>query len=476
MAWYLLCRVMYPRLLTIYWVRLEVGKYRIRYFVVGLIIIWNLFSRILLYKLETEEQELSQMDKAREKSKIASVKKIAIVSISIVFLLVGIISIANIDFQSRRIDRDTVLIGTVELGDLEIRISANGELLPREIEQVSVQAEGRVAKVYVSPGDEVYSGQLLAELSNPQLLNAAEESFSAWEGAVADLRSFEVELENQLLNQESTSLQVEFSYEKALLELEAKKTLHERNIIPEIEFLQTELDVEQLRQTIDIEKKRLQQSKDNMATLLAVRESRVTQLERAMDRANNKVASLQIVAGIDGIVQELDLELGQQLTLGSPVGRLARQDLLYAELRVPARQASDVSIGQNVLIDTRNGLVNGLVDRIDPGVTEGTVIIDVDIHDPLPRGARPQLQVEGNIYVAQIENALHMGRPTFIRTNSAVTIYKLDGSEEYAERVNIRMGRASVTRVEILEGLAVGDQVILSDSSAWQDHQRVLLN
>lgn len=416
------------------------------------------------------------MDKVRKKSKLALVKKIAFGTVSIALLLYGAISIANIDFDSRRVDRETVLLGTVERSDLDIRISANGELLPRDLELISAQVEGRVARVHVAPGDEVKIGQLLAELSNPQLLNAAEEAFSAREGAIADLKGFEVELQNNLLNQESSALQVEFAFEKAKLELEAKRILSEQNIIPEIEFRQIELDVEQLRQTIVIEQKRLQQSRDNMATLLAVRESRVTQLERALDRANDRVNNLNIIAGIDGMVQELDLELGQQLVLGSPIGRLARQELLYAELRVPARQAGEVMVGQNVLVDTRNGTVNGSVSRIDPGVTEGTVIVDVDIHDPLPRGARPQLQVEGIIYVAQIKDALHVGRPTFIRTDAEVTIYKLDSIGEYANRVNVRMGRASVNRVEILEGLAPGDQVILSDSSAWQDNDRILLN
>lgn len=416
------------------------------------------------------------MDKVRKKSKTALARKIAFAVVSAGLVLYGAISIAKIDFESRRVDRETLLIGTVERGDLEIRISANGVLLPRDLELISAQVEGRVARVHVAPGDEVKSGQILAELSNPQILNAAEEAFSQWEGGVADLKGFEVELENQLLNQESARLQVEFAFEKAKLELEAKRQLSEQNIIPEIEFRQIQLDVEQLSQTIVIEDKRLQQFQDNMQTLLSVRESRVTQLARALDRANNRVDNLKIVAGINGMVQELELELGQQLVLGSPVGRLARQELLYAELRVPARQAGDVLVGQNVVVDTRNGTVKGSVSRIDPGVTEGTVIVDVEIHDPLPRGARPQLQVEGIVYIAQIADALHVGRPTFIRTDAEVTIYKLDAAGEYAERVNVRMGRASVNRVEILQGLVPGDRVILSDSSDWQDHQRILLN
>ncbi|MDO9318451.1 MAG: efflux RND transporter periplasmic adaptor subunit [Gammaproteobacteria bacterium] len=403
-------------------------------------------------------------------------KQITFASASVALLFYGAVSVANIDFKSRRVDRDSLLIGTVERGDLDIRISANGVLLPRDLELISAQVEGRVARVHVAPGDEVVTGQVLAELTNPQLVTAAEEAHSEWEGSVADIKGFEVELQNQLLNQESSLLQSQFALERVRLELEAKQRLREEGGIAEIEFLQVSLDVEQLEQTVAIEQKRFRQSKDNTETLLSVRQSKVTQLARALDRANDRVNSLELVAGIDAMVQELDLELGQQLMPGSPVGRLARQELLYAELRVPARQAGDVVVGQEVMIDTRNGTVNGSVSRIDPGVIEGTVIVDVEIHDLLPRGARPQLQIEGIIYVAQIADALHVGRPALIRTDADVSLYKLVDEGGYAERVNVRMGRASVIEVEILEGLEPGDRVILSDSSGWQDQQRILLN
>ena len=213
-----------------------------------------------------------------------------------------------------------------------------------------------------------------------------------------------------------------------------------------------------------------------MDTLLTVKKSRVTQLARALDRANNRVTNLGIVAGISGVVQQFDLELGQQLILGIPIGKLARQDVLYAQLRVPARQAGEVIIGQNVVVDTRTGTVKGKVSSIDPGVSEGTVVVDVELEGKLPKGARPQLQVEGIIYIAQIDEAIFVGKPTFTRTNAEVTIYKLDSDSEYATRVRVMLGRSSVNRVEVLDGLVPGDRVILSDSSDWQDQPRILLN
>ena len=416
------------------------------------------------------------VDKLRKKSKAKLIKRVLFSGISVGILLYGAISIAKIDFESRRVALDSLLIGSVERGDLEIRISANGVLLPRDIELISAQVEGRVARVHVAPGDAVEVGQILVQLSNPQLLNSAEEAFSAWQGAVADLKAFEVELDNLLLNQESATLQAQFALEKKKLELEAKRQLHQQNIIPDIEYQQIQLDVDQLQQMVVIEEKRLQHTADNMDTLLSVRESNVTQLARGLDRANDRVENLQLKAGIDGMVQELNLELGQQLVMGSPIGRLARQDLLFAQLRVPARQAGEVLVGQKVVVDTRNGTVEGVVSRIDPGVSEGTVSVDVQIDGILPKGARPQLQVEGIIYIAQIFGGLHIGRPTFIRSDADVSLYKLDQLGEYATRVRVRLGRASVNRVEIIEGLEVGDRIILSDSADWQDQQRILLN
>ncbi len=416
------------------------------------------------------------MDRVRQKSKFAAVKKVGGFSVLAMLFLYGAISIAGMDFKSRRVNRDTLLVDTVQRGTLEIRVSANGELLSRDIELISAQVEGRVARVFVAPGDEVETGQLLAQLSNPEVVNAAEEAFSAWEGTVADLKAFEVELSNGILNQEVYALQAKFAFEKEILKLEAERILHDKNIVSDIDYQQRQLSVEQLKQTVAIEERRLQQNRDNMDTLLTVKKSRVTQLARALDRANNRVTNLGIVAGITGVVQQFDLELGQQLILGIPIGKLARQDVLYAQLRVPARQAGEVIIGQNVVVDTRNGTVKGKVSRIDPGVSEGTVVVDVELEGKLPKGARPQLQVEGIIYIAQIDDAIFVGKPTFTRTNAEVTIYKLDSDSEYATRVRVMLGRSSVNRVEVLDGLVPGDRVILSDSSDWQDQPRILLN
>lgn len=416
------------------------------------------------------------MDRVRPKSKKALIKKSLFGLTALVILIWGAITIANIDFSSRRIDRDNLLIETVRRGAMEIKVSANGQLLPKNIELIAAQISGRVAKLHVKPGDTVEKGQLLAELTNPQLIASAEEAYSAWEGAVADQQSFEVDLQSRLLNQESVTMQAKFAFEREQLKMEAESQLIDKNIIPEIDYKRTQLNVAQLKEMYEIEAKRLEKSQANMEAQLAVKTSRVTQLARALDRANTQVNDLKILAGIDGIVQEVDIDVGQQLLPGSPIGKIAQQEQLYAELKVPARQAGDVSVGQNVVIDTRNGTVDGVVERIDPGVTDGTVIVDVDLTGTLPKGARPQLQVEGIIYIAQIANTLFVGKPNYIKADATVALYKLDAQGEYAERVNVDLGKVSVNHVQIVDGLREGDQIITSDSSDWQDHDRILLN
>ena len=416
------------------------------------------------------------MDRVREKSFLTKLKKVAISLIGVAIIVSIAISVTVYDFKSRRVDRDTLLIDTVMRGDLDILVSANGELLSRDVELISALVGGRVAKVWVAPGDNVAVGQVLAELNNPQIIVASEEAYSAWEGSVADLKAFKVELENRILNMEMSVLQVKFAYEKEVLKLEAEKQLFDQQVISEIDYQQRQLSIEQLKQTVAIEEKRLRRSRGNMKDLLAVKESKVTQFARSLDRANERVKNLNIVAGIAGMVQSFDLELGQQLMLGSPIGKLARQDYIYSELRVPARQAVKVRLGQLVIIDTRNGVVEGRVSRIDPGVTEGIVVVDVAITGQLPEGSRPQLAVEGVIHIAHLVDTLHVGKPSFVKVNDEVNLFKLDPTNEYAYRVLVKLGRSSVTRVEILGGLVPGDQIILSDSSNWQKADRILLN
>ena len=415
------------------------------------------------------------MDRVRTKSKAAQLKRPAVIAAIAIALVGGGVTLANIDFRTHRVDRTTLSIETVQQGTMEIKVSANGQLLSKRIEQLAAQVPGRVAKADVKPGAVVRVGQVLVELANPQLTVSAEEAQSAWEGAMAELQAAEAELQTNMLNQEVVLTQVQFNSEKAKAKSEADEALSRNGLISDIELKRSQLDLNQLRKISEIEAVRLKKLRDNIQVQLSVKRSRVAQLERALDRARTQAADLKVVAGIDGIVQAINVEVGQQLQPGSPIGRIAQQDQLYAELRVPAREATQVRPGQKVIVDTRNGMVNGVVTRVDPGVTEGTVIVDVDLQGALPASTRPQLEVEGTIYISQLQNVLYVGKPSYVKNDSAMSVYKLDPTGRYASRVAITAGKVSLQHLQVLGGLQAGDRIITSEVGEWQGQDRILL-
>jgi len=410
---------------------------------------------------------------------MSRVKTPAILAALAIALISGGVMLASIDFRTQRVDQTTLRIETVQQGTMEVKVAANGQLLSKRIEQLAAQVPGRVAKADLKPGAAVQVGQLLVELANPQLTAAAEEAQSAWEGAVAELQAAEAELQTNMLNQEVVLTQVRFNAEKAKARTEADEALSRNGLISSIELRRSRLDLSQLEATYEIEASRLKKLRDNIQVQLSVRRSRAAQLARALERARTQVADLQVVAGISGVVQAIDVEVGQQLQPGSSIGRIAQQDDLYAELKVPAREATQVRAGQKVVVDTRNGVVNGVVTRVDPGVKDGTVVVDVDLpvnlNGALPAGARPQLQVEGTVYISQLPNTLYVGKPSYVRNDAAIAVYKLDPAGRYASRVTIKAGQVSLDHLQVLAGLRAGDRIITSELGEWQGQERILL-
>jgi HlyD family secretion protein len=416
------------------------------------------------------------MDRPRPKSATSSVTRTVLKVALPLGLLVAGVALAHIDFSTARVDRNKITVDTVQRGTMEIKVSANGQLLPKNIEYISSQVSGRVAKKFVKSGDQVRAGQPIMELTNPQLVARAEEAYSAWEGSVAELKAARSNLKSHLLDEEAAVVQGQFSLDKAQLRLTAESKLIPDHIIAKIDFEGTQLNVAQLKKTQDIEQDRLQTARDNVNVEVAVRQSRVNEMARALERAKNDASNLKITAGIDGIVQAIGVDVGQELEPGTPVGRIAQPEPLYAELRVPAREANGVAVGQNVLIDTHNGTVEGVLTRLDPAVTDGTVVVDADLNGPRPAGARPQLPIEGVIYLSRLSNALYVGKPAYVKNDSDITVYKLDGDGHYASRVTVNVGKASLNYVEIIRGLQAGDRIITSEPGAWRDKDRILIN
>ncbi|MES2623789.1 MAG: efflux RND transporter periplasmic adaptor subunit [Pseudomonadota bacterium] len=397
-----------------------------------------------------------------------------------VLLVLGIAAtiyvLSSLDYSTLRVDRENVLIGTVEFGDLDITVAANGVLLARDVELISSQVEGTVKRIYVKPGDIVETGQVLAELENPLLGTSVELNQFALDGAKADLVASRINIENQILNQESALIQSRFSFEKAKLNLEANRRLIAKQVISQIEFQQTELDVEQKEQLVAIEEQRLQKSKDNQTSQLAVLDASIRQAEQNLARSLSQQSNLKVTTRMPGVIQQMNLDIGQNLRAGEQLGRIANQAVLYAQLDVPSLQASELAMGQRVELNTRNGVIEGTLSRIDPAVINGTVLVDVDIISELPASARPELTVEGTIYIAEIRNSLYVQRPAASRSHAEQSLFRLDAEQEYAERTIVELGRVAVNHVEIMSGLSKGDRIIISDNNDWQKENRILLS
>ena len=417
------------------------------------------------------------MDIQREKPRGISASQLgwSVIALAAVAVL---IYFASTDFTTTRIKRESVTLATVERGEFTVTVFANGLLKPREIEWIAAQVNGTVSRIAARPGDFVEQGQVIVELANPSLVNQVTEAEMALQAARANLKALEVSLHGQKVNQEAELAIAKLNNESAQLRFTARAKLFKTDnpIISRLDYEQSRLDAEQTRILHEVEKKRLAQIVLNINAQIDAETFRVSQLEQAHQRAAQLAEQLVIKAGMTGVVQALPVEIGQHLLPGSEISRVARQDDLYAELKVSPRQATDVQSGQFVEIDTLNGKIEGRVSRVDPSVIEGRVLVDVELVSMLPASARPDLNVNAIISVASIEDTLFVKKPYGGRRDSRSVVYVLNEENNYADRQKVSFGQASSERIEIVTGLAPGNQIILSDSSNWNDKPRIYLN
>ena len=416
------------------------------------------------------------MDRTKAKSKTPNLLRLTLVPIVGLALAGGVYTLANTDFKTHRVNRNKMSIETVRQGTMEVKVSANGVLLSKNVEQIVAQVPGRVARKIVKPGTMVEKGQVLVELTNPDLASNLEQAELAWEGVQPQLQSSKATMEINILNQEGVVAQAQLALEKARLRAKTNRSLYASGEVALVQLRNSELEDDETEKAYAIQTDQLKQLRGNIDDQIAVQRFHGTQLARALDRTRTQADELKIAAGIGGIVQSIDVEVGQQLQPGTLVGSIAQQDNLYAELKVPAREASQVAPGQSVVVDTRNGLIEGAVSRVAPGVTDGTVVMDVELHGSLPAGARPQLQVEGTIYINRIANAVFVGKPSYVKNNAEVAVYKLDPTGHYATRVRVMAGKISLNDMQVLSGLKPGDRIVTSEIGEFQGEERVLLN
>lgn len=401
-------------------------------------------------------------------------RQMAWASLCILVVIVLVLLALNLKPALPAAPRSSVWIGTVEHGSFTREVRGPGSLVPKVIRWIPAASGGRVERIVARPGVQVEPDTVLVELSNPDLAEQLEEARWAAEAAQADRESLASELDRSLLEAQASLATLRSDVESARLQADAERELSEKGIVSAIQYRQSQLRFEQLQTRLQLENERIERLHASNRARLAAEDARVEQARRLIRRRQEQVDGLRIVAGMKGVLQEIAVEPGQQVSLGGNVARVAQPEALIAELRIAETQAREIQLGQSVRVDTRNGIVPGSVLRIDPAVHNGTVQVDVELTGELPAGARPDLSVDGTIELEHLEDVLHIGRPAAGQPEGRATLYRLV-DDRVAERLTVELGRASVGRIEIRSGLAEGDRVILSDMSQWSDHERVAL-
>lgn len=408
----------------------------------------------------------------------ARAKKIRrIVYASVAILLVGGVTygLSRLRPAAPTVDRATIWPDEVKRGPMLREVRGLGTLVPEEIRWIPAQTDSRVERIVIRPGAIVKPDTIILELSDPQLQRDMLDAEYQLKGAEADYLNLKVQVNSELMNQKAAAAAVRSEYEQSKIQHEVDDKLRAEGIGSEVTAKLSKVKEEQLAIRAGLEDERTQIAAESSKARLAAQQSRVDQMKALYGLRRSQIEALHVRAGINGVLQLVPVEVGQRVTPGTNVARVADPKKLKAEIKIAETQAKDAAIGQKATIDTRNGVVNGHVSRIDPSVQNGTVTVDVAITDPLPQGARPDLSVDGTIEIENLKDVLYVGRPVHGQADSTIGIFKIveDGAE--AVRVNVKLGRSSVNTIEIVQGLKVGDKVILSDMSAWDNFDRIRL-
>jgi len=373
------------------------------------------------------------------------------------------------------VDRATIWSDEVKRGPMLREVRGLGTLVPEEIRWIPAQTDSRVDRIMIRPGAVVKPETIILELSDPQLQREALDAEYQLKAAEADHTNLKVQVNSELMNQKAAAAAVRSEYEQAKIQHEVDGKLFQQGIGSDVTAKLSKVKEEQLAIRAQLEDERTQIAIESSKARLEAQQARVEQQKALYQFRRSQVQALHVRAGINGVLQLVPVEVGQRVTPGGNLARVADPKKLKAEIKIAETQAKDVAIGQKATIDTRNGVVKGHVSRIDPSVQNGTVTVDVAIEDALPQGARPDLSVDGTIELENLKDVLYVGRPVHGQSDSTIGLFKLvdDGSE--AVRVSVKLGRSSVNAIEILQGLKAGDKVILSDMSAWDAFDRIRL-
>jgi len=373
------------------------------------------------------------------------------------------------------VDTGTIWTDTVKRGPMLREVRGLGTLVPETILFIPANTDGRVEKRYILAGAPVKADTAILDLSNPELQQAALDAEFQEKGAEANLEQTKALLQNQLMDKRTQAASISSAYHTALLDRETNQKLAENGLVSDLIYKKSQVAAAELEKQDTLAQKEVETFENSIASQVAVQQASLDAKRAMYELKKSQLDQLHVRPGIDGVLQELDVEVGQKVTMGTVLARVAQPTHLKAQLKIAETQAKDIVIGQKASVDTHNGIIAGHVTRIDPAVQNGTVTVDVGLDGALPTGARPDLSVEGTVEIERLTDILFVGRPVHGEANSTVGLFKVVDDGKEASRVQVQLGRSSVNTVEIVKGLEVGDKVILSDMSAWDNYDRVQL-
>ena len=423
------------------------------------------------------------VDIARSPSVIRKkkIRRIIYGAVALLAIIVITVGVSRLKPAAPSVDRATVWVDTVKRGQMLRQVRGSGTLVPEDIRWISATTAGRVERIVLRAGAVVEPNTVILELSSPDVEQAHREAQLAYQSALAAFENRKADLQSALLTQESNVATIEANFSQASLDLEANLQLEKDGLVSSLLVKQKKGQVAELKNRLSVEQKRLEITRAGIKSQLAPQEADIAQKKAASDLQARRLDDLKVKAGMSGVLQcvcstpTTQVERGAQVNPGSNLARVANPSMLKAELRIAETQTKDIRIGQYAEVDTRNGVVKGKVSRIDPASSNGTVGVDVTLEGALPSGARPDLSVDGTVRLEELNNIIYVGRPAFGQENSSVSLFKV-GADGEAVRTTVKLGRSSVNTIEIVEGLAPGDQVILSDMSTYDEYQRVRLS
>ena len=417
------------------------------------------------------------MDIHRPQFKIAKRRRQIIIAFFALLVCAGVAyGLTRLTPAAPTVERSGIWPDTVKRGPMIRQVRGLGTLVPEDLRWIPAETEARVERIVVLPGTPVKADTLIMELSNPQVQQEALDAEWQLRAAEADYKNIRVKVESDLMTQQSSAATVGADYSDAKRQAETDAELAKLGVISGMALKTSQGKAQEMAERNQIEQKRVDINTKAIESQMAVQQAKVEELRALAQLKHRQLDSLKVLAGIVGVLQELPVEVGQRVTAGSTLAKVAQPQHLKAQLKIAETQAKDILLGQPAAIDTHNGMISGSVMRVDPAVQAGTVTVDVKLEGVLPNGARPDLSVDGTIDLERVAQMLYVGRPAFGQEQSTVGMFRMEPDGKTAKRVPVKLGRSSVNAIEILDGLKEGDQVILSDMSAYDSYERIKLN